>query len=124
MDIYRFDNQVGKQISAYGSVNLIMSKIAQTAGNFHVGCMHLSNDGLVGGHVATIEQLFLVMSGNVEVRSATDEPWTKLCQGEAVFWRQGDWHETRTTLGAMALVIECEGLDPNGMVLKSELSDQ
>jgi hypothetical protein len=63
------------------------------------------------------------MSGNVEVRSAIDEPWTKLCQGEAVFWIQGDWHETRTTQGAMALVIECEGLDPNEMVLKSELNE-
>ncbi|MBB3125381.1 quercetin dioxygenase-like cupin family protein [Paenibacillus rhizosphaerae] len=122
MNIYRFDKQVGRRITAFESVNLVMSKIAQSTGKFHIGCMHLSTNGTIGGHVATVEQLFLVMSGTVEIRSAIEEPWTQLSQGEAVFWRQGEWHETRTFLGAQAIVIECEGIGPNEMALKSALS--
>lgn len=32
--------------------------------------------------------------------------------GDAVFWEQGEWHETKTDVGLTAIVIESDALDP------------
>ncbi|NUU64307.1 hypothetical protein [Paenibacillus agri] len=46
------------------------------------------------------------------VRSETDE-YFKIQAGDAVFWTQEEWHETRTKTGLTALVIESETLNPS-----------
>jgi quercetin dioxygenase-like cupin family protein len=123
MKIFRFDKDVGKSITAFGSTNLSMSKIIRSSGESHIGCMHLTHGGTVGGHVAPTNQLFLVTQGEVQVRSADKvhndtDPWMEVLEGQAVFWKEGEWHETRTTKGATAVVIECPGIEPEDMTEK------
>ena len=45
------------------------------------------------------------MSGAADV----EEP---IAAGEAVFWEQGEEHETTSTAGLTALIVEGEGLEP------------
>ncbi|ANE45879.1 hypothetical protein SY83_05675 [Paenibacillus swuensis] len=116
MKIFRFDSEVGKQITAFGSINLSMSKIIRSDGEFHIGCMHLAPSAVVGGHVAPSNQLFLVAQGEVQVRSGSgDHNWTLVNEGQAVYWMKGEWHETKSIQGAMAFVVENLGNEPENM---------
>jgi quercetin dioxygenase-like cupin family protein len=55
-------------------------------------------------------QILAVLEGSGEVSGASgvDEP---IEAGEAVFWREGEEHELRTTRGLTALIIEGRDLD-------------
>jgi quercetin dioxygenase-like cupin family protein len=113
MIIYRFDKDVGKTIGAYDSTNLIMSRIvtSEDTGSFHIGCMHLGANGNIGYHQATTNQLFLVVQGEGWVRSGNHHKMN-IKAGQAVFWISGEWHESGTESGMMAIVIESDSLDP------------
>lgn len=112
MKIYRFDQEVGKTINAYGS-KLIMSRIGMYNGEFHIGCMHLNGNGLVGRHEATTNQLFLVIQGEGWVSGVSDEK-IAITAGKAAFWEKGESHESGTYNHSMkAIVLEAEGLDPD-----------
>ncbi|MFC7371895.1 cupin domain-containing protein [Fictibacillus iocasae] len=109
MNIYRFDSASGKRISKFDS-NFIMSRIAKTGVNAHIGCMHLDAGGIVGYHEAVIPQLLVVVGGEGVVRTENEEKTVKA--GDAVFWQKGEGHETRTDSGLTAIVIESEDLSP------------
>lgn len=55
-------------------------------------------------------QILAVLEGSGEVSGASgvDEP---IEAGEAVFWREGEEHEVKTTGGLTALIIEGRDLD-------------
>jgi quercetin dioxygenase-like cupin family protein len=55
-------------------------------------------------------QILAVLGGSGEVSGASgvDEP---IAAGEAVFWREGEEHEVKTTGGLIALIIEGRDLD-------------
>ena len=61
-------------------------------------------------HPATFPQILAVVEGSGEVSGAdgVDEP---IVAGEAVFWHQGEEHETKSGAGLTALIIEGENLD-------------
>jgi len=61
-------------------------------------------DGVIGGHDATSEQLLVVLGGRV--RCATRDEEAELGVGEAVAWREGEWHETRSLEASRLLLIE------------------
>lgn len=111
MQIYRFDPESGKQITRFDS-DLVMSRIIQTSENAHVGCMHLSANGVVGYHEAVCPQLMAIVSGAGQVRSGENDA-VHVKAGEAVFWEKEEWHETKTETGLMAIVIESEVLTPS-----------
>jgi len=74
--------------------------------------MHLEANGIVGGHEATTDQLLLVAQGSGVVTGAESQA-VRVEPGHAVFWRQGEMHETRAHEGGLvAIVIEGERLDP------------
>jgi quercetin dioxygenase-like cupin family protein len=110
MRIYRFDAEVGRLIDLYGS-KFVQSRIVHTTQPAHVSCMHLGPGGLVGYHPATVPQLFLVVQGEGWVRGEAPER-RAITAGQAAFWEAGEWHESGTDMGMIAIVIEGEGLDP------------
>ncbi|MGN4423198.1 cupin [Bacillus cereus group sp. MYBK30-1] len=112
MQIFDFSEKVGKHISAFQS-NFIMSKILKHQGNIHIGAMHLQENGIIGYHETVVSQLLLIVQGEGFVCSA-DKEKVKVEAGQAVFWTKGEFHETSTEKGLMAIVIESDGLE-NGI---------
>ncbi|HET9675029.1 MAG TPA: cupin domain-containing protein [Gaiellaceae bacterium] len=66
--------------------------------------------GRILRHPATSPQILAVLEGEGEVTGAddVDEP---IIAGEAVFWDDGEEHETKSALGLTALIIEGRTLD-------------
>ena len=62
-------------------------------------------------HPATYPQILAVLEGSGEV-SGDDGVAEPIGVGEAVFWRAGEEHETTTTVGLTALIVEGEALEP------------
>jgi quercetin dioxygenase-like cupin family protein len=71
----------------------------------HVGCMRLPPGGLIGLHEAAGPQLLAIVEGDGWFRGQ-DEERTAIGAGEAIFWEAGEWHETGSDGGLIALVIE------------------
>ncbi|WP_128893972.1 cupin domain-containing protein [Longirhabdus pacifica] len=110
MKLYSLNKEHGKHITQYDS-NFVMSKILQSSRNVHMGCMHLEQSGVIGWHQAKVSQLLIVIAGDGKVRGAEDK-WHRVCSGDAVFWQEGEWHETiAENKGMTAIVIEGEQLE-------------
>jgi quercetin dioxygenase-like cupin family protein len=77
--------------------------------NLHVGCMRLPPGGLVGLHQASGPQLLAIVEGEGWIRGK-DAARTAISAGDAVFWEAGEWHETGSESGMVALVIESASL--------------
>jgi hypothetical protein len=58
-----------------------------------------------------VPQILAVVEGSGEV-SGADGISEAIVAGEAVYWAQGEEHETRTKTGLTALVLEGRGLAP------------
>lgn len=111
MELYQFDRNSGKPITAYQS-DFIMSRIVTTTKDAHIGCMYLQANGVVGYHQAAMPQLMLIMVGEGYVKGENNQ-FIRVEAGEAVFWKKGEWHETKTANGLTALVIESNELTPS-----------
>ncbi|MGE7884101.1 cupin [Bacillus sp. NPDC094077] len=109
MQIFDFSEKVGKHISVFQS-NFIMSKILKFQENIHIGAMHLQANGIIGYHEAVISQLLLIVDGEGYVCGA-DKEKVKVEAGQAVFWEKGEFHETSTENGLMAIVMEAENFE-------------
>ncbi|WP_439741885.1 cupin [Bacillus pseudomycoides] len=111
MKIFDFGEMAGNHISVFHS-NFIMSKIVKHQGEVHIGCMHLQPKGIIGYHEAVVSQLLLIVQGEGLVCGA-DKKKKKVQPGQAVLWNKGEFHETTTETGLMAIVIESENLENN-----------
>jgi quercetin dioxygenase-like cupin family protein len=111
MEIYSFSKAVGKRITHYHS-DFFMTRIMQTNKGTVIGVMYLEENGVVGYHQAATPQLLLIVSGSGFV-SIDQKEYIPVKAGEAVFWQQGEWHETKTKTGMTALVIEGEDITPS-----------
>ena len=109
MKIFDFSEKAGKCISAFQS-NFIMSKIVNHKGNVHIGAMNLQENGIIGYHEAVVSQLLLIMDGEGYVCGA-DKEKVKIRAGQAVFWEKGEFHETSTEHGLLAIIMEAENLE-------------
>lgn len=49
------------------------------------------------------------------VRDETSER-IAIVPGHAVFWEKGEWHESGTNTGMMAIIIESDLLDPEELM--------
>ena len=67
--------------------------------------MRLPPDGLVGLHQASGPQLLAVVEGEGWFRGRGEER-TRISAGEAIFLNAGEWHETGTENGLVAIVVE------------------
>lgn len=63
-------------------------------------------------HQTTKDQLFVVVQGDGWVKGEFPEAECPVRAGQAVFWEEGDWHESGTETGMVAIVIEGENIDP------------
>jgi len=115
MKVYRFDQEVGKEIGVYGSRELVMSKILMSEEGVpihHVGCMHIGPGGVVGKHRAESDQLFMVVSGEGWAQSEKG-PAIRIEAGQAVLWKKEEWHESGSELGMTVIVVEGQHLSPD-----------
>ena len=110
MEFYTFKKDSGKRITKFNS-DFILSRILQTTKVTSIGCMHLDRKGIVGYHQAVGPQLLLILNGEGYVRNEKEE-YFKVEAGDAVFWENDEWHETKTDVGLTAIVIESEELNP------------
>src|SRR3954469_4676089 len=67
--------------------------------------------GRIARHPATFPQILAVLEGSGYV-SGADGEFHPITAGQAVFWPEGEEHETQTASGLTALVLEAEGLQP------------
>ena len=111
MKIYRFDATVGQKIDVFDSVNFVLSKVAHLTAETRVSCAYLGADGKIGYHQAVVDQLLLIVRGEGWVRGEAEER-IPVAVGHAIYWTHGEWHETTTGTGLMAIVIESETLAP------------
>jgi quercetin dioxygenase-like cupin family protein len=111
MKFFRFGPQVGRPITAFDSVNVVITPIQRAPGQVQIGCFHIGSQGRVGYHQAVGPQLFLVMQGTGWVRGGSDERMP-ISAGKAAFWADGEWHESGSESGMTVIVIEGLALDP------------
>jgi mannose-6-phosphate isomerase-like protein (cupin superfamily) len=79
----------------------------------------LGPNGFVGRHPTVKPQLFLVVRGVGWVRAdsperAGSDERVRIIPGQAAYWEAGEWHESGSVTGMVAIVIEGEGLSPIG----------
>lgn len=114
MRIFRFDAEVAYPITQHDSKNVAMGRGVRFSGHdgqVQVGCFHIAPGGVVGYHQATFKQLLMVVQGSGWVRGAEPER-TPISAGQAAFWDTGEWHESGSESGMIAIVVESDALDP------------
>ncbi|PLR99222.1 cupin domain-containing protein [Bacillus sp. T33-2] len=116
MKFYRFGKEVRKEITIFNSVGAGITPIIRNEDPMQVGCMHYDPEAVLGMHVAPCPQLLLVVSGKGWVRVEGQDP-IDVETGTAVFWEEGENHESGSDSGMTAIIIESGSLDP-GRLLK------
>lgn len=94
-------------MTASGSVSARVRRLAAQA---HAVVIEIGPGGVVARHPAVVPQLFVVALGSGWV-SGGDGEREEIVAGEAVFWEQGEEHESGSYEGMTALVVESESLD-------------
>ena len=119
MRLFRFDSEVGRPLTAFGSADVRLAPVARVGASgddrVQIGCMHIAPGGHIGAHPAVGPQLFLVVAGEGWVRGAAGGslgPRRRIVAGQAVFWEPGEQHESGSERGMMAVVVEGANLDP------------
>lgn len=101
--LFGFGSAEGRHVTQHAS-DFTMSRLAHTRG-LHVGCMRLGPGGVVGYHQAATHQILAVVEGAGWTRGEAPER-TPIAAGTAVYWQPGEWHETGTDTGLVAIVVE------------------
>jgi quercetin dioxygenase-like cupin family protein len=78
---------------------------------FQAAVFRLAPGGRIERHPASVPQILAVLEGSGEV-SGTDGVLEPIAAGEAVFWQEGEEHETVSATGLTALIVEGDGLEP------------
>lgn len=111
MRIYNFDKETGVEITNFNSKESIFSRIIQHDKLGYIGCMFIGPEGKLGSHPATINQLFLVVSGQGWVIGKEGIKY-QIHSGRAAFWEVGEIHESGSEQGMVVIIIEGEDLKP------------
>lgn len=119
MKIYNFSSDKGKNIQAFDSKNLMMTKLLNVTDSAHMGCMYLESNGVIGLHQAPTPQLLLVINGEGWVKGKEDIDY-KIKAGYAAYWEAGERHETRTEKGLTAIIVESSVIN---IQMKEELRE-
>lgn len=77
---------------------------------FQAAIFRIAPGGRLARHPAMVPQILAVLDGSGEV-SGSDGVGEPIEAGEAVFWAQGEEHETSSIPGLTALIIEGEHVD-------------
>lgn len=111
MKLFRFDPDVGRKIDDYESTGFIISRVVHLVEEATIHCAYIDANGCIGYHEASDSQLFLVVQGEGWVRSQSPDK-TPIKAGQAAFWHKGEWHESGTETGMIAMIIEGANVDP------------
>ena len=107
MRVFEFGPEHGRHVTHHAS-DFTISRLART-GAIHVACMRLGPGGAVGYHRAMSHQILAVVEGAGWARGEGPER-TPIAAGNAVYWQPGEWHETGTDVGLVAIVVEGDEL--------------
>lgn len=116
MKIFRFDLEVGQGVEQFGNVKAIISKILHLENEAAISSVYIRPNGKLGHHQAVTSQLFLLVQGEGWIRGETEEKLA-VREGWAIFWEQGEWHESGTETGMTAVIIEGINIDPAELML-------
>lgn len=111
MKVFRFDPAAGKEIEQFGSVKAIISRILHLETEAEISSVYIRPNGKIGYHQAVTPQLFLLVQGTGWIKGATEEKLS-VREGQAIFWEQGEWHESGSETGMTAVIIEGINIDP------------
>ena len=96
-------------IDRFDSVAASVNRLARVDGQGAVAAIRLGPGGRVGRHPAVKTQLFVVIDGSGMV-SGDDGVEIAITSGHAALWRAGEHHESSTTSGMTAIVIEVDAI--------------
>jgi len=105
--VFDFGAEHGRRVTKHAS-DFTISRLAHTRG-LHVGCMRLGPGGVVGYHRAATHQILAVVEG-VGWTRGEGSGRIPVVAGQAVYWQPGEWHETGTDDGLVAIVVEGDAL--------------
>ncbi|MBI3159364.1 MAG: hypothetical protein HYZ26_07185 [Chloroflexi bacterium] len=107
MQILNIGIDQAKQITDFGSAGVRLRHVGRGAGRNTVTLAWLEPGGALARHPAVGPQLLVVLSGGGEVSGAEGE-FVPLGVGQGALWEPGEEHETRSTNGLTALMLEGE----------------
>ena len=116
MEFYKFTTESGHHITEFNS-NFYMKQVMMIDEEAKIGLIQLNENGVIGYHQAVTPQLLLIIQGEGLVRSYS-EKFYSLQPGEAVFWTQDEWHETKTEKGLIGLIIESKIITSEQIILE------
>ncbi len=111
MNLFRFDAEIGNHVEKYKSSGFIISRVAHLFDEAVVHCAYLKAGGMIDYHQATTHQLFMVVQGEGWVSDERREQ-ISIRTGQAAFWQKGEWHESGTPTGMIAVILEGNRIEP------------
>lgn len=109
MHIITLSDLDGRAVDRFGSVGFTIAPLGRLDAA-HVAVARLSPGGVIGRHDAVGGQLLAGIEGSAVV-SGADGVEHEIGPGRAAVWDAAENHETRTTTGVVALIIEGTWLD-------------
>lgn len=106
MRILDLGSVTGLPVTAHGSRGFSVAALG-LSGDAHLVAVRLEPGGVVGRHPAVGRQVLAVLTGDAVVSGSSGDPVT-IGPGQAAVWEPYEPHETRTTEGLTALVLEGE----------------
>jgi quercetin dioxygenase-like cupin family protein len=94
-----------RNVDQFGSAGFAVSVLGRT----HSVVAHLEPGGRIGRHPAPVDQALVVLSGVVTVCGEDGEA-VEIAAGRMAVWAAGESHETGTANGAIAVILEADGL--------------
>lgn len=104
MQIIAYGARPGTEVTRFGSTGVRFSPLTRTDQG-GVAVMRVAAGGEIGRHPATVDQLFVVVSGRGSVCGA-DGVWQTIEPGQAALWVAGEMHSTRADELLVAIVVE------------------
>jgi quercetin dioxygenase-like cupin family protein len=115
MKIFRFDRETGRAVDRFNSSGFVLTNIAFLLEEVNLHYAYLEPQGVIGYHKTQMPQLFLVVQGDGWVKGESPER-TTVQAGQAVHWKDGEWHEIGTETGMTAIILEAQGFDESTWV--------
>jgi quercetin dioxygenase-like cupin family protein len=105
MKIFRFDPEIGTGADKFGSVKAIIAKVIDLESDAAVNVAYIRPMERIVSHQAAASQLFLLVEGEGWARNESEEIFS-LREGQAMYWEEGEWHESGSETGMTAVIIE------------------
>jgi quercetin dioxygenase-like cupin family protein len=108
MRIIKLSPEQAHEIAHHGSSGFRAQAVVR-AESVGITVLWVAAGGVIGRHPATVDQLFLVITGRGEV-CGEDGAWHGIHAGEAALWLAGEQHTTRAEEDLIAIGIEMDQL--------------